>query len=285
LIAGPSAYCDWRGKALAADDVQPLAGRRIVVTRAPEQAEELIRRLENAGAQVLLLPMVRFAALDDTSELNSVIAGLGEFDWVIFTSANAVRFFLVRCRELGRWALLGRLQIAVVGSATRAALEAEGLAPAFVPREFSGTAVADEFGPQLTGKKVLLPRSDRAGEELPDALRAAGAAVAEVVAYRTAEPELIDDAIVDALRRGEADAITFFSPSAFRNFERAAGVDVARQIGERVSFAAVGPTTAAAIRAAGVKVAVEASSATNEALAEALESYFARGRAETGRSR
>jgi uroporphyrinogen III methyltransferase/synthase len=273
----------WRGKALAADEARPLAGRRIVITRAPEQAEELIRRLENAGARVLLLPMVRFAALEDTSELDNAIAGLGEFDWIIFTSANAVRFFLGRCRELGRWALLGRLQIAVVGAVTRESLEAEGLAAAFLPREFSGASLAAEVAPKITGKRVLLPRSDRANEALPEALRTAGVVVRDVVTYRTAEPESIDGGIINALRRGEADVITFFSPSAFQNFGHAVGTESAREIGTRVAFAAVGPTTAAAIRAAGVEVSVESSTATSEALAEALVSYFARGRAGTGR--
>jgi uroporphyrinogen III methyltransferase/synthase len=269
---------------LAVAEIRPLAGRRIVITRAPEQAEELIGRLENAGAQVLLLPMVRFAALEDTSELDGLIAGLGAFDWVIFTSANAVRFFLARCRELGRRPLMGHLQIAVVGAATRAALKAEGLAAAFVPREFSGTALAADLAPQVAGKKVLLPRSDRAGEELPDALRTAGVVATVVVAYRTAEPESIDGAILDALRLGEADAITFFSPSAFRNFEHAVGVEGAQEIGSRVAFAAVGPTTAAAIRASGIKVGVESSNATSEELEKALERHFAGRIAETGRT-
>ena len=173
--------------------------------------------------------MVRFAALESTSESNGVIAELREFDWVIFTSANAVRFFLARCRDLGRRPLIGRLQIAAVGAATQAALEAEGLTAAFVPHQFSGIALADELAPQVTGKRVLLPRSDRAGEELPDALRTAGVVVTEVVAYRTAEPESIDGAILDALRRGEADAIAFFSPSAFRNFEHVVGVEAAQE--------------------------------------------------------
>jgi uroporphyrinogen III methyltransferase/synthase len=215
--------------------------------------------------------------------LDSLISKLSEFDWIIFTSANAVRFFLLRCRGLGRLALLGRLRIAVVGAATQAALEAEGLAAAFVPREFSGTALANELAPILAGTKVLLPRSDRADDALPEALRGAGAVVRDVVTYRTAEPESTDAAIVDALRRGEADAIMFFSPSAFRNFEHAMGVEGVREIGARMAFAAVGPTTAAAIRAGGVKVAVEASAATSEGLAEALERHFARGGTETGR--
>ena len=269
---------------MAADEARPLAGRRIVVTRAPEQAEELIRRLTESGAQVVLLPTVRFAALEDTAGLDDAIAGLNEVDWIVFTSANTVRFFLGRCRELGRLASVARLPIAVVGAATRAALDAEGLAAAFVPHEFSGAGLAAELAPKLAGKRVFLPRSDRAGEELPDALRDAGVVVTEVVAYRTAGPESIDAAIVNALRSGEADAITFFSPSAFHNFERAMGNDVAREIAARVAFAAVGPTTAAAIRARGAQVSVESSAATSEAVTEALGRHFARGRAETGRS-
>jgi len=265
-------------RVLAVSDPRPLAGRRIVITRAHDQVDEFARHLQELGADVLFLPMVRFLDPEDTRDLDRAIGSLGEFDWLVFTSANAVRFFVKRCRSMGR--SLERLpstrgpRIAAVGSATRAAVEAERLPVALVPREFSGITLAAELAAEVAWKSVLLPRSDRAANDLPSTLRAAGANVTDVVAYHTAETENVDPAVRAALLGGEADAVTFFSPSAFHNFARVLGDSALHEIGTRLAFAAVGPVTAAAIRGADLVVAVEAAEATSASLAAALERYF-----------
>ncbi len=239
-------------------DSSPLAGRRIVVTRAPEQSQELLDRLRDAGADALSLPMVRFLdPLDtDTGALDQAIAALDEFDWLVLTSANAVRFFLGRCRKLDRWPREGKPKIATVGPATRAALEVAGLRAAFMPQAFNGAALAAELAAYLPGQRVLLPRSDRAPADLPVALRGAGAMVTEVVAYRTAEPESLDGSLLDEICHGQVDAVIFFSPSAVQQFARAlAGVGAEQtfaQIGARTALVAVGPVTANAIRVGGL---------------------------------
>lgn len=259
---------------MAAPDNLPLAGRRIIVTRSPEQASALAAKLTALGAEVLLLPMVRFTDPPETKELDEAIRALDEFDWLVFTSANAVRFFLARCRTLGQWPAAG-LRLAVVGPATRDALEAEGLRAAIAPHEFRGKALAAELEIEVTGRRVLMPRSNKAGDELPGLLRAAGAVVTDVVAYSTVEsvdPEA--GPVFEVLLRGEADAITFFSPSAFRHFADSFGRGALRRLNSRVAFAAVGPVTAAAIREAGLPVTVEAAQATTAALAAALERHF-----------
>jgi uroporphyrinogen-III synthase len=255
-----------------------LAGRRIVITRAAEQARELRERLEDLGAEVLLLPMIRFLEPEHRAGLDRAIRSLADFDWLIFTSANAVLFFMARCRALGISAQNGRTKIAAVGSATESALHKEGLSASFVPAEFSGAALAKEFGAAIAGKTVLLPRSDRAAEELPAALRRAGANVTEVIAYRTAGPGALDRKIVEAIRTGEVDAVTFFSPSAVREFHKLIGADLPRNSDVQVAFAAVGPVTAEAIRGAGLQVAIEADEAKTASVVAALERYFvARG--------
>ena len=253
-----------------------LSGRRIVITRAPEQAEDLVDRLVEAGAEIRMLPMVRFVEAPDTSALDRAITELEQFDWLIFTSANAVRFFLERCRFLRRWPLRPDLRYAAVGLATGEALQEEGLHAAFMPRQASAASLAAELAGELPGKRVLVPRSDRAGEELPAALRAAGAIVSEVVAYCTAAPESFDDAVIAALRRGDADAVAFFSPSAVDQFARVLGTEGLRELRDCVAFAAIGPTTAAAIREAGAPVSIEAPAATTDSLVAALERYFTR---------
>jgi uroporphyrinogen III methyltransferase / synthase len=256
-------------------DHRALAGRRIVVTRSPGQAAELARKLEGLGAEVLLLPMVRFTdpPAEQMEKLDRAIRQLAEFDWLLFTSANAVRFFLARCRALGCWPQ-ELLRMAVVGPATRDALEAEGLQAAIAPREFRAQALAAEIATEVAGRRILMPRSDQAGDELPVLLREAGAMVTDVVAYSNMQPDDLAGPVFDALLSGEADAIAFFSPSAFRHFVTLFGREPLRRLCSRVALAAVGPVTAETIRQAGLPVAVEAPQATTGSLAASLEQYF-----------
>ena len=243
-----------------------------------------MERLEELGAEVVLLPLVRFVEPENTADLDQAIRSLDTFDWLIFTSANAVTFFLGHCRALECWpdatgaahrATKNTPKIAVVGSATELALKKEGLQASLVPREFSGVGLAAELRGAVAKKTVLLPRSDRATEELPSLLRKAGAKVAEVIAYRTVGPGSFDHDLIASIRAGQADAVTFFSPSAFREFQNLLGADALANWNSRVAFAAVGPVTAEAIRAANLPLAVEAEESTTASLIEGLENYFA----------
>lgn len=266
------------GETLAAGDAPALAGLRIVVTRAAKQSRELIARLQAAGAKVLLLPAIEFADPENCAPLDTAIFALGSFDWLLFTSANAVRFFAQRFRALQiDFELLGsggnRVRVAAVGPATAEAAAAEGFAVNFVATEFRGAALARELSSQINGKRVLLPRSDRAADELPAALRAAGAEVTDVIAYRTVDVPLenVSPEAFDAVRSGNADVICFFSPSAFRSIESRVGLEALR----RASLAAIGPVTAAVIRAAGFEVAIESREATTKTFVDALSERFA----------
>lgn len=251
-----------------------LEGRRIVVTRAREQSGELCERLQELGAEVISLPLVRFLEPEDTTDLDQAIRSLATFDWLIFTSANAVSFFLDRCRVLGCWPAAGHTQIAVVGSATQLVTEKQGLQVSLVPKEFNGAGLAAEMATFIAGKSVLLPRSDRASEELPSLLRRAGANVTDVVAYQTVGAEIVDRAVLEAILGGQADAIAFFSPSAFREFQKLMGSEDLAKYDSRVAFAAVGPVTAEAIRGAGLRIAIEADQATTDSLVKVLEQHF-----------
>ncbi len=260
---------------MAKTEPSPLAGKRIVVTRAAEQARELAAALAQLGAEVLLLPAVEFSDPADPAPLERAIRTLDSMEWLVFTSQNAVRFFAKRCRALGLTATQNaKLQVAAVGPATASAAEREGFQVDWVAREFRGEALAAELGGRLAGKKVLLPRSDRAGEDLPALLRAKGAEVLDVVAYRTLAPESQDFAAADRVRRGEADVLTFFSPSAFRNITEVVGLEAMGRFAERGALAAIGPVTARAIREAGLPVEIEAPEATTASLVAAIARYY-----------
>jgi len=255
----------------------PLEGRRVVVTRAAEQAQELVRELEGLGAEVLSLPTVGFREAEDFAPLDEALREIANFDWVLFTSQNAVRFFAKRCRALGLDP--ANLQsegsrVAAVGPATAKAARDEGFRVYWIASRFRGEALARELQEDVAGKKVLLPRSDRAADELPGALRAAGAVVRDVVAYCTVVPAASDGDALAKIRGGEADVIAFASPSAFHHFVDLVGAEKLPGVAERVKFAAIGPTTAGAIREAGLPVEIEAAEATSAGLARAIANYF-----------
>ncbi|MGC2421600.1 MAG: uroporphyrinogen-III synthase [Candidatus Acidiferrales bacterium] len=261
-----------------AETEKPLAGKRIVVTRAPAQAQELTRSLERMGAEVLLLPMVAFAPPDDWSAVDAALRAWAQFDWVLFTSRNAVRFLRGRATQLGATSQFAARtpKTAAVGPATAAAAGAEGFRVDYVAEEHSGAGLARELRDALAGKGVLLPRSDLADSRLPEALREIGSRVTEVVAYRTVAPELPDPAILADVRAGRADAILFSSASAFHNFMGFIGASELTKLSERVAFAAIGPSTAAAIRGAGVRVEIEAEESSADGLASSLAHYYER---------
>jgi uroporphyrinogen-III synthase len=258
---------------------RPLDGKCIVITRAVEQSRELKARLERLGANVLLLPAVSFSEPADTTELDRTISSLETCDWLLFTSANAVRFFANRCRKLGRNPGAGKWpRCAAVGPATASAAAAESFVIDYVAKEFLGVALARELGAALAGKRVLLPRSERAGRDLPEALRAAGAEVTEIVAYHTGGLGVAEPRVMDAMREARVDVVSFFSRSAVENLRSELGAEVLSRLGVRAALAAVGPVTAAALRNAGLPVAIEAKEATAESMATAIANYFSSGK-------
>ena len=254
---------------------KPLDGKCVVITRAVEQSRELRERLEKLGAKVLVLPAVSFSEPADTTDLDRAIASLETYDWLLFTSVNAARFFAGRCRKLGRNPDGGdRPRCAAVGPATANAAAEEGFAMAYVAREFLGAALARELGKALAGKRVLLPRSERAGRDLPDTLKFAGAEVTEIVAYHTGGVGAAEPGVIEAMREARVDVVSFFSPSAVENLRSELGAEVLSRLGARAALAAVGPVTAAALRKAGLPVAIEASEATAESMAAAIVKHF-----------
>jgi len=256
----------------------PLAGKRIVATRASEQAGELVRELNARGAEVLLFPMIRFAPPEDWAPLDEALRRLHEFAVVLFLSANAVRYVFQRSRELGvKFAKQnGRPFVAAVGPTTARALDEEGSPADYVARDRTGESLVNELGPRLREGTVLLPRSDRGTDGAPLALRETGARVTEVISYRTMPPERVDSIVADKIRRGEVDVVMFASPSAVQNFVATLGAEDAARIAKTVQFAAIGPTTAQALREAKLPASIQASESSAHGLADALERFYAK---------
>ncbi len=249
-----------------------------MVTRAPEQAQELIRELERVGASVFILPTVSFAAPTNWDTLDAALSAVSGFDWILLTSQNAVRYLAQRCRELGlnpKTMQAPGPQIAAVGSATARAAAEAGFRVDHTAGRSTGQALARELSGSLADGQVLLPRSDRSDERLPKALRQMGARVTDIVAYRTAAPDL-DPTLVIRVQRGEVNAIVFASPSAYQNLGDAIGAELLAELSSRMDFAAIGPTTARALREGGARVAIEANEASAAGLVDSLVKYYER---------
>ena len=255
----------------------PLTGRRIVVTRAREQAAELVDALTALGAQVIATPTIRIEPLADLEALRAALADLSRYDWMVFTSQNAVR---VVCRRLADWGIavgdIGRVAVAAIGPATAAALVRHGVTPDVVPQRFVAEAVVRALAARgdLRGKRVLLPRAREARDALPEGLRAHGAVVDVIPVYDTVREPGDGAALAAELRAARIDAVTFTSSSTVRHFVDLVGREAAAC--GRFAAAVIGPVTAATARELGVRVAVEAEEYTVPGLVDAVARYFAR---------
>ncbi len=252
---------------LAWFDDRPLFGLHVLVTRAAAQADSWLRALEEAGATAEAIPMIRTEPIREGAALQAALASLEEVDWLVLTSANAVREFAGRLAERGRELRTLRARVACVGPATARAAEEAGFPVHLVPERTDARGVLAalrEAGP-LAGRRVLLPRAEQGRETLPEGLRADGARVDVVPVYRTVSAEV--DA--PALLRGDFDALTFASPSAVRPFADALA-EAAREAARRALVVAIGPVTAEALRARGLPPDVVPPRAGAAALVEAL---------------
>ncbi|HVO31653.1 MAG TPA: uroporphyrinogen-III synthase [bacterium] len=251
-----------------------LARRRILVTRAPEQAAELVAALEAEGAAVELVPMIAFGPPSSWEAADRALGTLERYDAALFTSANAVDRFWTRLEErVGScddivWP--ARVRVFAVGPKTASALAAKGITPEEVPAAHRGAALgraaADALAP-VAGRRVLLPRAEEGRDEAAAALTAAGALVDIAPVYRTVAPAGARSALEAALARGAFDASIFASPSAVTHAADALG-SAARASLARV--VAIGPTTAEAAAARGLSAAAVADGATPSDLVAAV---------------
>lgn len=256
-----------------------LQGKTVVVTRAPHQADALALLLAEAGAMPAFYPCVDIAPPDDPAPLDAALraAEMGEFDWLTLTSANAVWAVSRRLAELGLpLTVLHGLRLATVGAATAAAArDVLGLHADTIPDEFSSAALAQVLTP-LAEARVLLPVSSLAETALADALRAQGAAVTYVVAYKT----IIGSGGVELpllLRRGEIDAITLTSSSAATNLRRRLLDEGGDETSlSRVPIGCIGARTAETARALDLHVVAVPETHTLAGLVASLDDYYAR---------
>ena len=253
-------------------DALPLTGLSVAVTRPEDEADELANLLERAGAVPVLIPLTRIEPAGDDGPLRRAVADPSAYEWIIFTSARAVRALAAAAApySAGQWPV----RVAAVGPATAAAVRAlTGRDPDVVPDQSSGAGIVPallEHGP-LQNVRVLWPRAEKPRPELPAALLSAGALLDDPIAYRTVPDPAAARRLADLAGAGRINAITFTAPSAVECF-----ADVLdERTPPRCLIAVIGPATARAARARGLQVHVEPQQPIISALVTALARYHA----------
>ncbi|NPD31035.1 uroporphyrinogen-III C-methyltransferase [Eggerthellaceae bacterium zg-1084] len=249
---------------LAWFEQRPLFGKRVLVTRTRSQAGALSRLLEQEGAQAVELPVIEVAEPQSPEALMDAACAVGSYQWVAFTSVNGVERFFDALSQRAHGPrdarALGNARVAAIGPATAQALRVRGVVPDALPDEYRAEAVHDALREAglVSGDRVLIPRAREARETLPEALRALGCTVDVVEAYRTVMPSQTQaDELVEQLRAGLIDAVTFTSSSTVRNFLQLLG-NRNRSLLEGVGLFSIGPITSDTMRAEGLAVTAQA---------------------------
>jgi len=251
-----------------------LEGKRILVTRAAHQAGKLSEGLHALGAEPVEVPVLEIQPPADFAPLDHALRSLDAYNWLILTSANAVRSLKERAQLLGLPLTSGlRLQVAAVGEATAAAVRKTGLPVDLVPEKYLAEVLVGCLAGEVAGKRVLFARAEIARDVIPDALRAAGAEVDVVDAYRNVMPEAAPELLRNALEKG-IDAATFTSSSSVTHLSEAA-----REAGVPFPFVGVraisiGPITSQTLRELGWEPAAAAKVSDVPGLIAAVEQVF-----------
>jgi len=266
-------------------DERPLFGKRVLVTRPRGQAAEFVDRLEAMGAEVVEAAMIRIEPPEDPGPLERACAAAGTFNWIVFSSSNAVDAFL-GCLFAdggpGKDArALGGVKLCSVGVATSERLARYGLKADVVPGEYRAEALVHALSAaaDVSGLKILIPHADIGREVIADELRRQGADVTEVVAYRTVATDAEregDPDIYRMLLERKLDVVTFTSPSAVRNLVRVLGAEPAADLLRTTVVASIGPVTAEAAAQSGIETHVMPEKYTVPALVHAIVKYFER---------
>jgi uroporphyrinogen III methyltransferase/synthase len=258
---------------------RPLFGRRIVVTRAREQASGFLARLTELGAECLQFPTIRVVPPESWDPLDRAIGAVGDYSWVLFTSVNGVRFFFERMEAQEKDARsLGGVRVGAIGPATARALERRGIRADLVPSEYRAEAVVEALGREaVKGLRILLPRAEKAREVLPKELERMGASVDVISAYRTVSPDRDTGRVRGMLEGGGIDLIAFTSSSTVTNFAAMFPGEEAglREWMGKTTVACIGPVTAKTAEEMGFGVDLIPEAYTIDSLTDAIVRRFA----------
>lgn len=250
----------------------PLFGKRILVTRAREQASAFSQMIEDAGGEAYELPTIVIDPADDSEELKTAVCHAHTYDWIIFTSVNGVHAFFnsLKKQQLDIRSL-GNVKICAIGPKTREVLEEKGLLVEAMPEKFIAESVIDCLKPLIRpNDRILLPRSDLARTILVDVLTELGTKVDEVVAYRTKNNTEFDDSIIEKIKNKSIHIITFTSSSTVTNL---LNIIKDKSLLEGIILASIGPATSDTMKKYGLEPTIEADIYTIQGLFDSILSY------------
>ncbi|HSE14580.1 MAG TPA: uroporphyrinogen-III synthase [Candidatus Deferrimicrobium sp.] len=252
-----------------------LTGKRILVTRSVEQAGEMAALVRRAGGIPVLFPTIRLTHPENCAPLDREIGRLSSFDWILFTSANAARFFCERAARLGVGSWPGSLRVASVGPGTTKVLAERSVPVHRTAGKHTAEGLFEALHPEgIRGKRFLLPRAEEGREILPDAIAGEGGEVVSVVAYRNGLAEK-DEEIAREIVSRPPDVCTFASPSAFRNLFLLLGNVAARNMLSRTRIAVIGEVTARAVERRDFRVDIVPETYTLKGMVDAIQAFFA----------
>jgi uroporphyrinogen III methyltransferase/synthase len=255
---------------------RPLLGKRIIVTRARQQASDLVGQLSDLGAECLEYPTIRIIAPKDPEPLQQALKNLPTYDWIVFTSVNGVIHFFEHLFAAGKDVrALSKMQTAAIGPATAEQLRKFGLYSDIVPEAYRAESVVEAFKEMnLKGKKVLLPRAREARPILPVELTKMGAQVDEIPAYETLKATENAGDLTKQLEEKRVDLITFTSSSTVKNFKALLPPDSFKKLMRGVVIASIGPITTDTAKQLDFDVHISAEPFTIPGLVEAILQYY-----------
>ena len=256
-------------------DNRPLFGKRVLVTRSRTQSADLVELLERAGAEAVEAPTIEIQPVEDFCKVDAALAGLADYDWVVFTSTNTVEQLFARLDAMGRDARqFHASRVAAIGTATASALSERGIVADLVSRESVSQSLIDDLAERgVAGQNILLPGAEVRPERLRRGLEGLGAVVREMTLYRTVPPSDAGARLAEALGAG-VDVVTFTSSSTVTNLVALLEGDVTR-LGE-ASVACIGRVTAETARRAGLNVDILAEESTAAGLVDAIVGHYTR---------
>lgn len=255
---------------------KPLFGKRVVVTRSRDQASVFAEMLIDRGATTIEFPTINVVPPQSWDQLDRALSDIDSYNWIIFTSANAIRFFMDRLRQLKHdLRLLKGINICVVGAKTAEALAGYGLRPDLIPSEFKAEGVITALGGiEVKGQRFLIPRAKVAREIIPEKLREQGADVTVATAYENVRPAGDLDRVQRLFEEKKITVVTFTSSSTVHNFVEILGQKEYKRAMTGVKVACIGPVTAKTAEEYGMKTDIMPKEYTIPALVESIVRYF-----------
>jgi uroporphyrinogen III methyltransferase/synthase len=254
----------------------PLDGKRILITRAREQASVFASKLRHLGAEVIEFPTIEIVPPLSWKRVDQAIDRLNTYDWIVFTSANGVSFFWQRLSEKGKDRRFPSfLKVCAIGPATANPLRKKGIRVDYMPKEFIAEAILKGFEKMtVQGRRILLARVGTARDILPKGLRKMGAEVDIVEAYRTVRPKGGGKRLRQLLIEGGIDVITFTSSSTVKHFAELLKREDLKKLLKGIAIACIGPVTSRTAKEWGMKVQIQPKEYTIPGLTDAISKYF-----------